>query len=91
MDSFLNQTSFGTGYAGKDVVESIKTITWRYVCCAEQFQGDDASARNDFRQTLKLIAEQNREVCQALTVHLDGQQFTSEMEQMASGLYDGCI
>ena len=69
-------------YAGRAVAESIKTITWRYVCRAEPFQGDDASARNDFRQTLKQIVEQNREVCQSLTEHLDGQQFTPVMEQM---------
>lgn len=69
-------------YAGRAVAESIKTITWRYVCRAEPFQGDDASARNDFRQKLKQIVEQNREVCQSLTKHLDGQQFTPVMEQM---------
>ena len=40
------------------------------------------SARNDFRQTLKQIVEQNREVCQSLTEHLDGLQFTPVMEQM---------
>jgi hypothetical protein len=69
-------------YAGRAVAESIKTITWRYVCRAEPFQGDDASARNDFQQTLRQIIEQNREVCQSLTEHLDGQQFTQVMEQM---------
>ncbi len=69
-------------YAGRAVAESIKTITWRYVCRAEPFEGDDANARNDFRQTLKQIVEQNREVCQSLTEHLDGQQFTPAMEEM---------
>jgi hypothetical protein len=59
-----------------------RAVTWRYVCRAEPFQGDDASARNDFRQTLKQIVEQNREVCQSLTEHLDGLQFTPVMEQM---------
>jgi SMODS and SLOG-associating 2TM effector domain 3/SMODS and SLOG-associating 2TM effector domain 1 len=69
-------------YAGRAVAESIKTITWRYVCKAEPFQGDDTSAHRDFRQTLKQIVEQNRDVCQALKKHLDGQQITSVMEQM---------
>lgn len=69
-------------YAGRAVAESIKTITWRYVCRAEPFQGDDASAHNDFHQTLKQIVEQNREVCQSLTKYLDGVQFTPVMEQM---------
>ncbi len=69
-------------YAGRAVAESIKTITWRYVCQAEPFQGDNITARNDFQQTLKQIVEQNREVCQLLTENLDGQQFTPKMEQM---------
>ncbi len=69
-------------YAGRAVAESIKTITWRYVCRAEPFDRDDENARNEFRQTLKQIVEQNREVCQSLTEHLDGQQFTPVMEEM---------
>lgn len=75
-------------YAARAVAESIKTITWRYVCRADPFQGDDATARNDFRQTLKQIIEQNREVCQSLTEHLDGMQFTPEMERMRSCTLD---
>lgn len=69
-------------YAGRAVAESIKTITWRYVCRAEPFQGVDAVARSDFHQTLKQIVEQNREVCQSLTEHLDEAQITVVMEQM---------
>lgn len=69
-------------YAGRAVAESIKTITWRYVCRAEPFQGDDPAARSDFRQKLKAIVEQNREVCQALTEHLDGAQISPVMDQM---------
>lgn len=71
-------------YAGRAVAESIKTITWRYVSRAEPFQGDDASAHTEFRQTLKQIVKQNREVCQSLTTHLDGQQLTPMMETMRS-------
>lgn len=69
-------------YAGRAVAESIKTITWRYACRAEPFQGNDADARNEFRQKLRAIIEQNREVCQALTEHLDGAQITPAMDQM---------
>lgn len=69
-------------YAGRAVAESIKTITWRYMCRAEPFQGDDAGARNEFRHKLRAIIEQNREVCQALTEHLDGAQITPVMDQM---------
>lgn len=71
-------------YAGRAVAESIKTITWRYVCRAEPFNSDDAMARNEFSQTLKQIVEQNREVCQSLTDYLDGEQFTPLMEDMRS-------
>lgn len=69
-------------YTGRAVAESIKTITWRYVCRAEPFQGDDAAAQNDFRHKLKAIVEQNREVVQSLTEHLDGVQITPVMDQM---------
>lgn len=69
-------------YGGRAVAESIKTITWRYVCRAEPFQGDDESARKDFRLTLKAIIEQNREVCRALTDHLEGIQVSPKMEQI---------
>jgi hypothetical protein len=69
-------------YASRAVAESIKTVTWRYTCRAEPFQGDDTSARSDFHKILKQIVEQNREVCQSLTEYLDGQQFTPVMEQM---------
>ena len=69
-------------YAGRAVAESIKTITWRYICRAEPFQGEDAGAQNEFRQKLRAIVEQNREVCQALTEHLDGAQITPVMDQM---------
>lgn len=69
-------------YAGRAVAESIKTITWRYVCRAEPFQGDNADARTDFRETLRQIVEQNKEVCQSLTAHLGEPQFTPVMEQM---------
>jgi hypothetical protein len=58
-------------YAGRAVAESIKTVTWRYVCRAEPFQCDDAIARSDFQQKLKAIVDQNKDVAQALTKYLD--------------------
>lgn len=75
-------------YGGRAVAESIKTITWRYVCRAEPFQGDDDTARKDFRQTLKAVIEQNREVCRALTDYLDGTQISPVMEKMRSQALD---
>lgn len=69
-------------YAGRAVAESIKTVTWRYVCRAEPFDDDDLRAKHEFSQTLKQVVEQNKEVCQALTKYLDGEQFTPAMEEM---------
>jgi hypothetical protein len=71
-------------YAGRAVAESIKTITWRYVSRAEPFQISDGIARNAFQQTLKAIIDQNQEVCQALTEHLNGLQITPLMETLRS-------
>lgn len=69
-------------YAGRAVAESIKTITWRYVCRAEPFQGDDAMSRRDFQQKLKAIVAQNKDIAQVLTKHLDAPQITEVMVQM---------
>ncbi|CAD2250650.1 DUF4231 domain-containing protein [Xanthomonas arboricola] len=69
-------------YGGRAVAESIKTITWRYVCRAEPFLGDDDVARKDFRQTLRAIIEQNKEVCRTLTDYLDGTQISPSMEKI---------
>lgn len=75
-------------YAGRAVAESIKTITWRYVCRAEPFQSDDAVAKSAFQQKLKSIIDQNREVAQALTKHLDAPQITSVMANMRMSSLD---
>lgn len=69
-------------YAGRAVAESIKTITWRYVCRAEPFQSDDATAKNEFRQKLTAVVQQNREVFQSPTKHLEAPQITDTMTQM---------
>jgi SMODS and SLOG-associating 2TM effector domain 3/SMODS and SLOG-associating 2TM effector domain 1 len=69
-------------YAGRAVAESIKTITWRYVCRAEPFQGDDLLAQSEFQQKLKAIVDQNKDVAQALTSYLDAPQVTEAMIKM---------
>ncbi len=69
-------------YAGRAVAESIKTITWRYVCRAEPFQGDEAAAKTFFQQKLRAIVAQNREVAQTLTSFLDAPQLTDGMRQL---------
>ena len=69
-------------YAARAVAESIKTVTWRYVCRAEPFQSTELEARSHFQRTLKAIVDQNREVAQALTMHLDAPQITDGMSAM---------
>lgn len=69
-------------YAGRAVAESIKTITWRYVCRAEPFQSEDLIARSEFQRKLKAIVDQNKDVAQSLTSHLDAPQITEIMMKM---------
>jgi hypothetical protein len=69
-------------YAGRAVAESIKTITWRFVSKAEPFNTSDEIARNHFRQTLKSIIEQNKDVARRLSTNLDGVQITSSLVAM---------
>ncbi|MCD0501257.1 DUF4231 domain-containing protein [Achromobacter sp. MY14] len=71
-------------YTGRAVAESIKTLTWRYVCRAEPFQTNDESSHLAFTQKLRSVVEQNREVCEALTKHLAEEQFTARMEEIRS-------
>lgn len=71
-------------YAGRAVAESIKTISWRYVCRAEPFSNDDTTSYAGFLEKLKQIVEQNKPVCQLLTEHLGEEQFTSAMVSMRS-------
>lgn len=69
-------------YAGRAVAESIKTITWRYVCCAEPFQSGDDVARIDFQQKLRAILDQNKDVAQEYTDYLGAPQITDVMAKM---------
>jgi hypothetical protein len=69
-------------YSGRAVAESIKTITWRYVCRAEPFQSEDAIARSNFLHRLKAIVDQNKDVVEAHTNHLDARQLTDFMVDM---------
>lgn len=70
-------------YAGRAVAESIKTLTWRYVSAGEPFEApDEAAMRQEFTRKLKAVVDQNREVAQALTKHLDGPQITPAMQAM---------
>lgn len=69
-------------YAGRAVAESIKTVTWRFVSRAEPFDTDDEIARSHFRQILKSIIEQNRDVARQLSANPAGAQITDSMMTM---------
>lgn len=75
-------------YAGRAVAESVKTITWRYVSRAEPFQTEDERAKNDFKQSLKMIFEQNQDVCSKLIDYANQEQFTDMMQKMRSSPLD---
>lgn len=69
-------------YSGRAVAESIKTITWRYICKSEPFNNSDEIDRHDFGLTLKAIVDQNKDVAGLLTTHLDGVQISNEMDRL---------
>ena len=71
-------------YGGRAVAESIKTLTWRYVCRAEPFQAEDEIAGKEFYQKIKAVIEQNKEVCRKLNNYLDGVQITEMMRNIRS-------
>lgn len=75
-------------YAGRAVAESVKTITWRYVSKAEPFQTEDMMAKNDFKQSLRMIFEQNQDVCSKLIDYANQEQFTVAMQEMRSSSLD---
>ena len=75
-------------YSGRAVAESIKTITWRFISKAEPFISSDNIDRSKFIQILKEIVEQNRDVAQRLTEHLDLAQITDQMTTYRQGTVD---
>lgn len=66
-------------YGARAVAESIKTAAWRFISVAEPFSGTIDEDRRRFRNLLKEIVDQNREVTQRFTTYLDGEQITHEM------------
>ena len=66
-------------YASRAVAESIKTITWRFITRAEPFGGNLETDLNQFRNTLKSILRQNKEVAARATQYLTEPQITDSM------------
>lgn len=73
-------------YASRAVAESIKTITWRYISRAEPFNNADEFDRIGFKQKLKAIIEQNKDIAGLFTSNLASVQITDEMEMRRSEL-----
>jgi hypothetical protein len=75
-------------YAARAIAESIKTMTWRYVSVAEPFDKDDQLARAEFRNKLKALLEQNRDVAAKLINHLQDMPISRDMDVMRAGSLD---
>lgn len=69
-------------YSARAVAESVKTITWRYVCRAEPFNGADVADQHSFGLRLKSILEQNKDVAGLLVTHLADVQVSDEMDRL---------
>lgn len=69
-------------YAGRAVAESIKTLTWRYICRAEPFCTKDNIAKSEFRNKSKQILEQNKQISQELIEGLNCSIITDKMEEI---------
>ncbi|MDI1267552.1 MAG: DUF4231 domain-containing protein [Polaromonas sp.] len=68
-------------YSARALAESIKTLSWRYVCKAEPFQTADEVSRAAFVKKLKDVLKQNIDLAGKFTDHLDEAQLTSAMEK----------
>jgi hypothetical protein len=68
-------------YSARALAESVKTLSWRYVCRAEPFQTADNVARDAFIEKLKEVLKQNIDLAGKFTDHLDEAQLTSAMER----------
>jgi hypothetical protein len=71
-------------YGGRAVAESIKTITWRYVCRAEPFHVDNFSADEAFLRRIKSVIKQNKAICRKLKSDSDNLQITALMREIRS-------
>jgi SMODS and SLOG-associating 2TM effector domain 1/SMODS and SLOG-associating 2TM effector domain 3 len=69
-------------YAARAVAESIKTVTWRFITRAEPFGGTVETDLNQFRNTLRSILKQNKEVAARATQYLNEPQITDSMLEL---------
>lgn len=75
-------------YSGRAVAESVKTITWRFITRAEPFDTTDDMAQHAFREKLRSIVEQNREVAVLLTDFIEEAQVTNAMKSIRSQSFE---
>ena len=73
-----------TGYKGRALAESVKTITWRYITRAKPYdEPQPPIARSHFRNDLNQMLDQNRDLCQHFpAIYGDAEQITSTMESI---------
>lgn len=67
-------------YAGRAIAESVKTITWRYICKAEPFQNNDEDAQDKFKESLEMIFKQNEDIFKNSITYTNGEQITHAMQ-----------
>ena len=63
-------------YNARAVAESVKTLTWRYMMCAEPFQAQTDSALQDFQRKLRAVLDQNQQALGLLSANLADRQVT---------------
>ena len=71
-------------YAGRALAESVKTMAWRFMSRAEPFDVSDTDSTRLFHQKLVQLVNQNKDVAQALTSHIEGEQLTEHMDRQRS-------
>jgi len=67
-------------YSARALAESVKTLSWRYVCQAEPFNTAHDVSKSLFVEKLKLVLKQNQDIAGKFTDHLNGSQLTPAME-----------
>lgn len=75
-------------YNARAVAESVKTLTWRYMMCAEPFQGDADSALKDFQKKLKAVLEQNQQALGLLSTNLADRQITDTIRSHRNASFE---
>lgn len=67
-------------YNARAVAESVKTLTWRYMMCAEPFQSHNDLALKAFQKKLRAVLDQNQQALGLLSTNLSDRQVTDTIK-----------